>query len=173
MKRFGKNKKGFSLVELIIVVAIMVALIAVMAPAYVKYVSKAHDAVVEAAAESVLQFVKAEMGDGSFTGVGKMYIGRNPDNTDDDSKNIKIIWEDTDPENPMKYQPGDSVADDNGYAEFINLCGVDSSKTIKSDLIYQVEIYTIQDNVGDTYQTASGHPNRSARMGVVTDSDNP
>ena len=46
-----KNKKGFSLIELIIVIAIMVALIAVMAPAFVKYVQKSRDAALATAAE--------------------------------------------------------------------------------------------------------------------------
>ena len=35
-----KNNKGFSLVELIIVVAIMAVLIGVLAPQYIKYVEK-------------------------------------------------------------------------------------------------------------------------------------
>jgi len=41
MKKFRKNNKGFSLIELIIVVAIMVALIVVLAPQYLKYVERA------------------------------------------------------------------------------------------------------------------------------------
>lgn len=41
MKKFRKNNKGFSLIELIIVVAIMVALIVVLAPQYLKQVEKA------------------------------------------------------------------------------------------------------------------------------------
>lgn len=160
IKRFKRNKKGFSLVELIIVIAIMVALVAVMAPAYVKYVQRSHDAVVEAAAESVLQFVKAEMGDGSFTGVGKMKIGRDPLNEGLTSKNIIIKWIPNDDNiNTMKYQPGDSLAEDQGYAEFISACGVDETKQIKSNLVYEIEIYSTQ--------TVSGHPNLQAKMDVV------
>ena len=40
MKR-QKNNKGFSLVELIVVVAIMAVLVGVLAPAYLRYVEKA------------------------------------------------------------------------------------------------------------------------------------
>lgn len=158
MKRFRKNKKGFSLVELIIVVAIMVALVAVMAPAFVKYVKKSHDAVVTAAAESVLQFVKAEMGDGSFTGVGKMEIKGVPGANG--KKYINILWKPNDRnELTMKYQPTDTLADDDGYAEFLSGCGVDNNKQIKSDLIYEIEVFN--------NSTVSGHPNLQASMSVV------
>lgn len=58
-----KNKKGFSLVELIIVIAIMVALIAVMAPAFVKYVQKSRDAALATAAEDLEKTVQTYYGD--------------------------------------------------------------------------------------------------------------
>ena len=58
-----KNKKGFSLVELIIVIAIMVALIAVMAPNFVKYVQKSRDTALQTAAEDFLSSVKVAYGD--------------------------------------------------------------------------------------------------------------
>ena len=58
-----KNKKGFSLVELIIVIAIMVALIAVMAPAFVKYVQKSRDAALATAAEDFEKAVQTFAGD--------------------------------------------------------------------------------------------------------------
>lgn len=58
-----KNKKGFSLVELIIVIAIMVALIAVMAPAFVKYVQKSRDAAFTTACEDYFTALKTYYGD--------------------------------------------------------------------------------------------------------------
>jgi prepilin-type N-terminal cleavage/methylation domain-containing protein len=58
-----KNKKGFSLVELIIVIAIMVALIAVMAPNFVKYVQKSRDTALQTAAEDLYSAVKVFYGD--------------------------------------------------------------------------------------------------------------
>ena len=63
VKRFRRNKKGFSLVELIIVIAIMVALIAVMAPNFVKYVQKSRDTALQTAAEDFLSSVKVAYGD--------------------------------------------------------------------------------------------------------------
>lgn len=58
-----KNKKGFSLVELIIVIAIMVALIAVMAPSFVKYVQKSRDAAFTSACEDFFTALKTYYGD--------------------------------------------------------------------------------------------------------------
>ena len=63
LDRIRKNKKGFSLVELIIVIAIMVALIAVMAPNFVKYVQKSRDTALKTAAEDFLSAVKVAYGD--------------------------------------------------------------------------------------------------------------
>ena len=63
LDRIRKNKKGFSLVELIIVIAIMVALIAVMAPNFVKYVQKSRDTALKTAAEDFLSSVKVAYGD--------------------------------------------------------------------------------------------------------------
>ena len=62
-----KNKKGFSLVELIIVMAIMVALIAVLAPQFVKYVQRARDSSVTDAADNVFAVVKSEYALGNLT----------------------------------------------------------------------------------------------------------
>ena len=158
MKGFRKNKKGFSLVELIIVIAIMVALVAAMAPAYVKYVAKSHDAVVQAAAESVLSFVKAEMADGTFTGVGKMEIKGVPG--DNGKKYINIEWKANDSgQNTMAYSPGGTMDEDRGYQSFIDGCGVDQSKQIKSDMVYEIEVFNTE--------TVSGHPNLQARMDIV------
>ena len=54
LRNCSENDKGFSLVELIIVIAIMVALVALLAPQFVKYVQRSRDAVVKSAAEDVL-----------------------------------------------------------------------------------------------------------------------
>ena len=62
-----KNKKGFSLVELIIVMAIMVALIAVLAPQFVKYVQRARDSSVTDAADNCFAVAKSEYALGNLT----------------------------------------------------------------------------------------------------------
>lgn len=69
-----KNRKGFSLVELIIVIAIMVALVAVMAPSMTKYIGKARDQAIREAAEECIAYVKSEFGL-TLTGEGAVRIG--------------------------------------------------------------------------------------------------
>lgn len=49
-----KNNKGFSLVELIIVIAIMAILIGVLAPQYIKYVEKSRVSADEDCADALL-----------------------------------------------------------------------------------------------------------------------
>lgn len=56
--KFKKNNKGFSLVELIIVIAIMVALVAVLAPQFTKYVEKSRLAVDTSAVDDMLNSAK-------------------------------------------------------------------------------------------------------------------
>ncbi|MEA4966111.1 MAG: prepilin-type N-terminal cleavage/methylation domain-containing protein [Oscillospiraceae bacterium] len=59
--KLKKNNKGFSLVELIIVIAIMAALVAILAPQYIKYVEKSRNATVETAANEVKTVAEAEV----------------------------------------------------------------------------------------------------------------
>jgi len=53
-----KNNKGFSLVELIVVVAIMAVLVGVLAPAYLKYVDKSRVQKDVSAVGEVVQSIK-------------------------------------------------------------------------------------------------------------------
>ena len=68
MKKFRKSNKGFTLVELIIVIAIIAILSAVVAPQYIRYVASSRNAVIESAAQDVASVVKAEAALGHFTG---------------------------------------------------------------------------------------------------------
>ena len=52
-----KNNKGFSLVELIIVIAIMAVLVGVMAPQYIKYVEKSRISTDDSNASTLLENV--------------------------------------------------------------------------------------------------------------------
>jgi prepilin-type N-terminal cleavage/methylation domain-containing protein len=129
LQKFNNNK-GFSLVELIIVIAIMVALVAVMGPQYIKYVSSSRDAVVTQAAQDVLSVVKAEVNLGTLSlkdpklnaegtitvaatnGNGHIYVKLSPE---------------------LQYN-------DNGNTDFESICGVDESKTVKSNLVYTITV---------------------------------
>lgn len=57
-KRVKKNNKGFTLVELIIVIAIIAILIVVLAPNYVRYVDRSRWSSDQNACETLLQQVK-------------------------------------------------------------------------------------------------------------------
>lgn len=63
------NNKGFSLVELIIVIAIMAVLMGVLAPQYLKYVKKSKVSTDITNAENVATAVNAEIADGADTNV--------------------------------------------------------------------------------------------------------
>lgn len=144
------NSKGFSLIELIIVIAIMVALIAVMAPNFVKYIQKSHDAVVTAAAEDVLSFIKAEWAGGSLNGKGTIRVGAKTVNGKkvitaefvsggEYGNNTLTYWCETDE---------GYAGDGQDIERFKKYCGVDEDKPIKSDLCYYITV----DN------TISSHP---------------
>ncbi len=138
-----KNKKGFSLVELIIVVAIMVALIAVLAPSYVKYVNKSRDAALQTAAEDLATAIKTSYGD--------------PDSTlkapsDELTITVKIV----DKKLNLTLTGGDNVTE----AELIALGGIDTSKNMNvgtENLAFTIKVGTDKSVQGPTKGTASGN----------------
>ncbi len=65
MKRFRKNHKGFTMVELIIVVAIIAVLAAVLAPQYLKYVEKSKIATDIDTARAIENAVSVLVADGT------------------------------------------------------------------------------------------------------------
>ena len=58
------NNKGFSLVELIVVIAIMAVLVGVLAPQFIKYVENSRRATDVQAAESIRSAILADIADG-------------------------------------------------------------------------------------------------------------
>ena len=61
--RRASNDKGFSLIELVIVIAIMAALIAILAPQYLKYVEKSRVTADETCAAEILSACKVAASD--------------------------------------------------------------------------------------------------------------
>ncbi len=62
------NNKGFSLVELIIVIAIMAVLIGVMAPQFLKYVEQSRRSTDITNAQSIATAIQADIADGEIQG---------------------------------------------------------------------------------------------------------
>lgn len=77
-----KNNKGFSLVELIIVIAIMAVLVAILAPAFMRYVEESRQKADITAVDEVIQSVKAAYTNSEFEISGTTTIelskGANP-----------------------------------------------------------------------------------------------
>jgi prepilin-type N-terminal cleavage/methylation domain-containing protein len=63
-----KNNKGFSLVELIIVIAIMAVLVGVLAPQFIKYVEQSRRSRDIQTAQEIREAVLAAIADGSLSG---------------------------------------------------------------------------------------------------------
>ena len=142
MKKFIKKKnKGFSLVELIIVIAIMVALIAVMAPSYVKYLHKARETVITDAAEQCTSFLKVEYGT-TVWGEGVIRIGRGKTNKD----KLEISLEANDEgKNTLEFN---GKTGDEGLAELKNLVGFQDGKKCQTNMVYLIKIsyYDVDDH---------------------------
>lgn len=81
MKERKLNNKGFSLVELIIVIAIMVILVVVIAPQYTKFVKNsriAGDVQTAQAAATAIDVAVAEGKTGMFSGTPSVYTADDP-----------------------------------------------------------------------------------------------
>lgn len=67
---YRKRKKngGFTLVELIIVIAIMAALVAILAPQYIKYVDESRKAADASTADSILSACRVAATEDTVTG---------------------------------------------------------------------------------------------------------
>lgn len=72
MKKENMNNKGFSLVELIIVVAIMAILIVVLAPQYLKYVEKSRVAADQASIQGYIDAMQVIAADPDVTLTGTL-----------------------------------------------------------------------------------------------------
>jgi len=71
------NNKGFSLVELIIVIAIMAALVAILAPQYMKYVEKSRKQADANTAEEIFTACKIAATDENMPGFTATWNGSN------------------------------------------------------------------------------------------------
>lgn len=128
LRKNSTENKGFSLVELIIVIAIMVALVAMLAPQFVKYVQKSRDAVITRAAEDVLAVAKSEYALGHLTVTGTEGQIRVQTNAAG-----KLIVHTTD----LDYDDGDGNTGPEGFEA---MCGLDENQISKSEKAYLIKI---------------------------------
>ncbi len=70
-----KDNKGFSLVELIIVIAIMAVLVGVLAPQFIKYVEQSRRSRDIQTAQEIREAVLAAIADGKLTGSSAGSVG--------------------------------------------------------------------------------------------------
>lgn len=68
LREKSKNKKGFTLVELIVVIVIILVLAAVMVPSVLRYVNRAHEANCRADAATILVQLQADVADAYLAG---------------------------------------------------------------------------------------------------------
>lgn len=141
--RHLKGNRGFSLVELIIVMAILVALVAVLAPQYIKYVHRSNDAVLANCAEEILHAASGEYAIGHLTGQGQIVIKKSAAGQLDILLNKNADGSDKS-DSALVYENPDS---DETFPDVLN---IDQSREIKSDKIY---IITITSKSGAPYIT--------------------
>lgn len=138
MESFKHSKKGFSLVELLIVMAIMVALIAVLVPQFTRYVQKAKNAVVEDAANQALSMVRTEFAllhlqfidDSSEDTKGTITIGG-------ETGHLKMVLSNLQYDAEGNFE-GKSASDFD--AAFEDLCGVDRGRPTGSTVKYVITV---------------------------------
>ncbi|MCR5522564.1 MAG: prepilin-type N-terminal cleavage/methylation domain-containing protein [Clostridia bacterium] len=144
LNRIGESKKGFSLVELIIVMAIMVVLVAVIAPQFVKYVQKARNTVVQDAANSAMQMVKSEyaLGTLKFT------------SDEVDEATIMVQGHNGHLELVLTGLEYDGKTGTEANTAFEDACGVDRGAQTKSSVKYQITIKRADQSISPSIETA-------------------
>ena len=130
-----KNKKGFSLVELIIVIAIMVALIAVMAPQFVRYVQQSREATLQQAAEDTLAVAKAEFALGKLTFTNSSTTSGTITIQATGGDGVVAIAAAN-----LVYYATAGTTTDTFDTNFVGLCGIDGTKRVRSTTVYTITI---------------------------------
>ena len=161
LRNRSENNKGFSLVELIIVIAIMVALVAMLAPQFVKYVTRSRDAIVKSAAEDVLAVSKSEYALGHLTlkgdSSGTITVQTNAQGQ------LTVFFDETN----LSYC--DERGNELGQDGFRLMCGIDSTRSSVSNDAYVITISrgnqftsTQEARFSDEYFDNGGHSDSPA-----------
>ena len=122
-----KNNKGFSLVELIVVIAIMIVLVAVLAPVFTKYVEQSRRATDVQNANTIASAILVDVADGK---TASPTVAAVPENTFDSLKSVpNVKGKVGDNANAAFYYKYD--ADNNTVAVYV---GNDENKEWSGDL---------------------------------------
>lgn len=121
------KKEGFSLVELIIVIAIMVALVAIMAPQFVGYIQRARDSVLNDSAEEVLHITKTEYALGNLKLINS-------------SDGRVIVYSDSDGQIHVDLENLEYTPDTDTLPTFEDVCALDEKRNAKSDIVWEINI---------------------------------
>lgn len=122
-----KNNKGFSLVELIVVIAIMIVLVAVLAPVFTKYVEQSRRATDVQNANTIASAILVDVADGSV----KVKSGELTEVTETESlKSVPKVKGKVSESNDAKFYYGYS-ATDNTVKVYV---GNDTTKDWSGDL---------------------------------------
>lgn len=144
MNKLKRNRKGFSLVELIIVMAILVALVAVLAPQFVKYVQKARNTTVMDAANQALSMVKSEYAMGDL---------RLSDETAQEAT-ITVRGDEGHIAFEMNNLTYQNKTGDGAATAFEDACGIDRGRDTHSNVAYKITLTRIgtDDNISEAIE---------------------
>lgn len=144
---YRKRKKngGFTLVELIIVIAIMAALVAILAPQYIKYVDKSRKTADESTADSILSACRVAATEEAVSGGFTVTWTNNKDKDADDTLTITA-------DDSVKDAVENALKDSLGELDFTKDPIVLKAKTTPDE---DPATYTVKSD-GDGSVTASG-----------------
>lgn len=160
------NNKGFSLVELIIVIAIMAVLVAILAPAFMRYVEESRQKADISATDSIIQSVKAAYTNSEFSVSGTETVTIKISKSDKLKATHSNGAEQTNLDNALKASDVDSASFKSAkwgtvtltFKESNGVLGVEISESGESDNVKMSEKYNDGKNKAGAAPAASATP---------------
>lgn len=152
-----KDKKGFTLVELIVVLVILAILAALLIPALTGYIDKANQEKVVSECRMVVMAVQTEISESyGKAGAGNSLIGNA-------SATANVVWQDKAPSGQKPAYEDEHIAEIKKLSEVLTKNGTSFKATAKSDAtitevqykngkykcVYKDGAYTASEDTGD------------------------